>query len=173
MSRTRETTVLPVVKLFRCNLPVLAICLTSLAAVPAQGQKVSHSPNSATNSNSCEGNQPQQTSSQAPASDAQAAAEESSERLKLSTREAEESPDPTGQFCRRDRSEQKSLRPSNPSERPDTTPPPAQPVADRYYCRRTGHSWLDLQLDLWKALDDTVTRWGQGCPVDDDRCPGQ
>ena len=36
----------------------------------------------------------------------------------------------------------------------------------------TGHSWLDLQLDLWKALDDAVTRWGQGCPADDDHCPG-
>jgi hypothetical protein len=36
----------------------------------------------------------------------------------------------------------------------------------------TGHSWLDLQLDLWKALDETVTRWGQECPADDDRCSG-
>ena len=35
----------------------------------------------------------------------------------------------------------------------------------------TGHSWLDLQLDLWKALDDSVTRWGQECLADDDRCP--
>jgi hypothetical protein len=33
----------------------------------------------------------------------------------------------------------------------------------------TGHSWLDLQLDLWKALDETVTRWGQGRPAEDHR----
>jgi hypothetical protein len=23
-----------------------------------------------------------------------------------------------------------------------------------------GHSWLDLQLDLWKTLQETVRRWG-------------
>ena len=31
----------------------------------------------------------------------------------------------------------------------------------------TGRLWLDLELDLWKALDDTVTRWGQGAPMPD------
>src|SRR5262249_51107412 len=30
----------------------------------------------------------------------------------------------------------------------------------------TGHSWLDLQLALWQALDETVARWGQACPGD-------
>ena len=30
----------------------------------------------------------------------------------------------------------------------------------------TGHSWLDLQLALWQALDETVARWGQACPED-------
>ena len=36
----------------------------------------------------------------------------------------------------------------------------------------TGHSWLDLQLDLWKALDDTFTRWGQGVPGGRRSLPG-
>ena len=30
----------------------------------------------------------------------------------------------------------------------------------------TGYSWLDLQLALWQALDETVARWGQACPED-------
>ncbi len=25
----------------------------------------------------------------------------------------------------------------------------------------TGDSWVDLELDLWKALDQTVKKWGQ------------
>lgn len=25
---------------------------------------------------------------------------------------------------------------------------------------RTGGTWLDLELDLWRALDDTVKTWG-------------
>jgi hypothetical protein len=28
----------------------------------------------------------------------------------------------------------------------------------------TGGTWLDLELDLWKALDDTVKTWGQELP---------
>jgi hypothetical protein len=27
---------------------------------------------------------------------------------------------------------------------------------------RTQGTWLDLELDLWKALADTVTTWGEG-----------
>jgi hypothetical protein len=36
----------------------------------------------------------------------------------------------------------------------------------------TGHSWLDLQLDLWKALNETVSSWGQGCPAEENPGPG-
>jgi hypothetical protein len=42
----------------------------------------------------------------------------------------------------------------------------AYAVALRHTTRR---SWLDLQLALWKALDETVTRWGQGRQEDDGR----
>ena len=35
----------------------------------------------------------------------------------------------------------------------------------------TGHSWLDLQLDLWKALDETVRSWGQEYPAEENRGP--
>jgi hypothetical protein len=29
---------------------------------------------------------------------------------------------------------------------------------------RTGGTWLDLQLDLWRALSDTVEPWGREWP---------
>ena len=29
---------------------------------------------------------------------------------------------------------------------------------------RTGGSWLDLELDLWRALADTVETWGGKLP---------
>jgi hypothetical protein len=32
---------------------------------------------------------------------------------------------------------------------------------------RTGGTWLDLELDLWRALADTVETWGRQLP----RCP--
>ena len=31
----------------------------------------------------------------------------------------------------------------------------------------TAYSWLDLQLDLWKALNETVICWEQGCPAEE------
>jgi len=34
----------------------------------------------------------------------------------------------------------------------------AYPVALRH---RRGGSWVDLELDLWKALSAAVNRWGQ------------
>ena len=36
----------------------------------------------------------------------------------------------------------------------------------------TGHLWLDLQLDLWKALNEAVRSWGQGCPAVENPGPG-
>jgi hypothetical protein len=29
---------------------------------------------------------------------------------------------------------------------------------------RTGGTWLDLELDLWRALADTVETWGRNLP---------
>ena len=29
---------------------------------------------------------------------------------------------------------------------------------------RTGGTWLDLQLDLWRAMADTVETWGREWP---------
>jgi hypothetical protein len=29
---------------------------------------------------------------------------------------------------------------------------------------RTQGTWLDLELDLWRALADTVKTWGRGLP---------
>ena len=29
---------------------------------------------------------------------------------------------------------------------------------------RTQGTWLDLELDLWRALADTVKTWGKGMP---------
>ena len=39
---------------------------------------------------------------------------------------------------------------------------PNSPAAYRVALRtRTGGTWLDLELDLWKALADTVKTWGR------------
>jgi hypothetical protein len=35
----------------------------------------------------------------------------------------------------------------------------------------TRHSWLDLQLDLWKALSETVRNWGQRCSAEENPGP--
>ena len=35
----------------------------------------------------------------------------------------------------------------------------------------TGPSWLELQLDMWKALNETVRNWGQGCPPEENPGP--
>jgi hypothetical protein len=34
---------------------------------------------------------------------------------------------------------------------------------------RTQGTWLDLELDLWRALADTVKTWGGNCPGADGR----
>jgi hypothetical protein len=34
------------------------------------------------------------------------------------------------------------------------------------------HLWLDLELDLWEALHETVRRWRRACPADENRNPG-
>jgi hypothetical protein len=37
----------------------------------------------------------------------------------------------------------------------------AYPVALRH---RVGYKWLDLELDLWKSLTETVKKWGRKAP---------
>jgi hypothetical protein len=37
----------------------------------------------------------------------------------------------------------------------------AYPVALRH---AVGDKWLDLELELWRALTETVTKWGRGLP---------
>jgi hypothetical protein len=37
----------------------------------------------------------------------------------------------------------------------------AYPVALRH---GSGDSWVDLELDLWHVLDETVKRWGRELP---------
>jgi hypothetical protein len=43
----------------------------------------------------------------------------------------------------------------------------AYPIA----LRHRGDSWIDLELALWKALGETVQKWGRQWPPD--RCPGK
>jgi len=129
MSRTRENSAVTALKHLRCDLPILAVCLAFLVAVAAHGQKAPQSPNSATPSNRCEGALPQQVSQQPGSSDSQAAEDAGPDHLKLSTKPAPEAPDPVGQFCKREHSDQKSLRPSTASEQPDPAPEPAPPAA--------------------------------------------
>jgi hypothetical protein len=39
------------------------------------------------------------------------------------------------------------------------------PVALRH---AVGDKWLDLQLEMWRALTDTVKKWGDACHEPDD-----
>jgi hypothetical protein len=41
----------------------------------------------------------------------------------------------------------------------------AYPVALRH---AVGDKWLDLHLELWRALTDTVNKWGGACYEPDD-----
>ena len=115
-------------QLSRYNLPILVFCLTSMTAVPAHGQKPSNPPGSVTASKSCEGKLPPQTAARQGSADSQSAAEGGTDRLKLSTNAAQESQDPQGQFCKRERSGQNSLRPSVTADQSDAASEPAQPV---------------------------------------------
>jgi hypothetical protein len=44
----------------------------------------------------------------------------------------------------------------------------AYPVALRH---AVGDKWLDLQLELWRALTETVEKWGGACREADDPVP--
>jgi hypothetical protein len=116
-------------QLSRYNLPILVFCLTSMTAVPTHGQKPSNPPGSVTASKSCEGKLPPQSAARQGSADSQSAAEGGTDRLKLSTNAAQESQDPQGQFCKRERSGQNSLRPSVTADQSDAASEPAQPVA--------------------------------------------
>jgi hypothetical protein len=129
MSRTRENSAVTALKHIRCDLPILAVCLAFPVAAAAQGQKVPPSASSATPGSRCEGTLPQQASSQSGSSDSQAVEDAGADRLKLSTKPASQAPDPVGQFCRREHSDQKALRTSGTSDPPETPPPPPQPAA--------------------------------------------
>ncbi len=128
MSRSRENMPLTYSQLSRYNLPILVLCLTSMTAVPIHGQKVSNPSSSVTAGKSCEGKLPTQTSAHQGSSDSQSAAEHGTDRLKLSTTAAQESQDLQGQFCKRERSGQNSLRPSVTADQSDAVSEPAQPV---------------------------------------------
>ena len=41
----------------------------------------------------------------------------------------------------------------------------AYPVALRH---AVGHKWLDLQLELWRVLTESVQKWGGDCHEPDD-----
>lgn len=128
MSRSGENMPLTYSQLSRYKLPILVFCLTSMTAVPVHGQKVPNSPNSVTTSKSCEGKLPSQTSANRGSAESQSAAEGGTDRLKLSTNAAQDSQDPQGQFCKRERSGQNSLRPSVTADQSDAASEPAQPV---------------------------------------------
>lgn len=127
MSQIRGNSVLTPLRLFRYELPALTICVASLVAVGAHAQKVPNTPNSATNGEICEGTLPPQASSQASSSESQSAG--ASDRFKLSTQSTHEDSVPEGQYCKRDRSDQKPARTSQATEPSETTSPPPQPVA--------------------------------------------
>jgi len=129
MSRSRENKPLTFSQLVRHKLPVLAICCISTTAVSIHGQKVSSPASSATTSKSCDGNLPSQASSHQAPADPQSGTDGGSNRLKLSTKTGEESSDPQGQFCKRERPGQNTLRPSVTGDHSDATPEPAQPAA--------------------------------------------
>jgi hypothetical protein len=128
MSRSnRESAPSTISQHVRSKLPVLAICFTVAAAGLVHGQDISVSRNSPANNRICAGNQPPQTSSQQASADS--ATEDGPNRLKLSTQAGQEAKEPQGQFCRRERPEQDSLRPSVKSDQPDSAPRATQPAS--------------------------------------------
>jgi hypothetical protein len=128
MSRDRENTLLTFSQRFCYKLPVLAICFTSMVSMSTHGQKVSSPSGPAATSKSCDGQLPPQTSSHQGPADPQSATEGGSDRLKLSTRAAQESSDAQGQFCKRERPGQNTLRPSETSDQSGTASDSAQPA---------------------------------------------
>lgn len=125
MPRKRRKTLLTASQLFRYELRIVTICVAGLAPFCANGQKIPGSSNPPTVNKTCEGNQPPQAS----AHEDPSATENGTDRMKLWTKAAQGSSEPQGQFCRRDRSDQNSLRPSVSSDQPDATAEPAQPAA--------------------------------------------
>jgi len=129
MSRKREDNLLTVSQLFRYKFPAMAICFTSLAAPWSLAQKASTPPAPAAPTRNCDGRLPSQGAAHQSPADSQATADGEKNGLKLSTKAGgDEATDPQGQFCKRDRSGQNSLRPSMPSSQTDETPQAAQPA---------------------------------------------
>jgi hypothetical protein len=165
MSRSRENMPLTYSQLSRYNLPILVLCLTSMTAISAHGQKVSNSPSSETASKSCDGKLPAQASAYQGSADSQSAAEAGTDRLKLSTNAAQESQDPQGQFCRRERSGQNSLRPSAAADQSDgateptqpvTTPPIAQLTDGKLTIRANGQDFVSVLQSVHSATGVSV-----------------
>lgn len=148
MSRCREDNLLTHSQLFRYKFPALAICLSSLATPWGVAQKATTPSAPAQESRICDGKPAQEPG---PSNEKNA--------LKLSTRgQADESTDPQGQFCKRDRSGQNSLKPSTGSSRPDETSEPAQsstPIAQlkdgKLLIRATGQDF-DAVLESIRAV---------------------
>jgi hypothetical protein len=125
MSRKRKKNLLTISQLSRYELLILTICVVCLAPFYANGQKAPGSSNPQTVNKSCEGNLPPQAS----AHQDQSGTEGGTDRLRLSTKTTQASSEPQGQFCRRERSGQNSLRPSVSSDQPDAAPESSQPAA--------------------------------------------
>ena len=151
-------------QLSRYNLPILVFCLTSMAAAPTHGQKVSNPPSSVTASKSCEGKLPPPTSAHQGSADSQPA-DGGTDRLKLSTNAAQEGQDPQGQFCKRERSGQNSLRPSVTADQSDaaselaqpaTTPPIAQLTDGKLTIRANGQDFASVLESVRSVTGVTV-----------------
>lgn len=133
MSRSRENNLFTISHLFRYKFPTIAICVTSLATPWSLAQKASSSPPPSAVTRTCDGKTPpQEAAHQSPADQPPGAGDKNA--LKLSTRGgADESADPQGQFCRRDRSGQTPLRPSVTSPQQEENAQPSQsttPIAE-------------------------------------------
>lgn len=124
MSQKRGKTLLTVSQLSRYELRIVTICVACLVPFCASGQKTPGSSNPPTVNKTCDGNVPPQAS----AHEDPSATENGTDHLKLSTKTAQGSSEPQGQFCRRDRSDQNSLRPSVSSDQQDAAPEQAQPA---------------------------------------------
>lgn len=157
MSRKGKKNHLTISQLSRYGLRIIAICVACIAPFYANGQKVSDSSNPPTVSKSCEGNPPSHQD--------QSATEGVTDHLRLSTKVADASSEPQGQFCRRERSDQNSLRPSVSSDQPvaapeSSQPSPAPPIAQvtdgRLTIRANGQNFASVLESVRIATGLTV-----------------
>ncbi|MBV8673794.1 MAG: hypothetical protein JOZ33_10200 [Acidobacteriaceae bacterium] len=164
MLRNRKNAHFTVLQQSRYKLLVLLICISWVTPFSASAQKAPGSNTAPATTKACDGNLPGQTSAQQNPSEHQSSTGDGTDRLKLSTKADRENPDPQGQFCRRERSDQKSLQPSATSDQPESssepaqtlTPPIAQVTDGKLTIRANGQEFASVLESVRSATGFTV-----------------